>query len=47
MKNVVLDEVMKELNWKERIVVRLFKKTFYSVYKSGVRNGFKWNNYVR
>ena len=26
MKNVVLDEVMKELNWKERIIVRLFKK---------------------
>lgn len=47
MKNVVLDEVKKNLSWRERIIVRLFKKTFYSVYKSGVRNGFKWNSYVR
>ena len=30
--NVVKDEVMKELNWKERIVVKLFVKTFEKVY---------------
>lgn len=47
MKDVVLNEVKKELNWKERIIVKLFKKTFCSVYKSGMRNGFKWNSYVR
>lgn len=47
MKDVVLDEVMKELNWRERIVVRLFEKTFHNVYKSGIRKGFKWNNCVR
>lgn len=30
--NVVKDEVIKELNWKERIIVKLFAKTFEKVY---------------
>lgn len=30
--NVVKDEVIKELNWKERIVLKLFAKTFEKVY---------------
>ena len=30
--NVVKDEIMKELSWKERIVVKLFAKTFEKVY---------------
>lgn len=47
MKDVVLDEVMKELSWRERIVIRLFKKTFNKIYKNGIRKGFNWNNYVR
>ena len=40
MKNVVLDEIIKELNLKERIVVKLFKKTFYKMYKIGITFGF-------
>lgn len=40
MKNIVLDEVMKELNWKERIVVKILAKTFYKVYKIGITFGF-------
>lgn len=32
IKDVVKNEVMKELNWKERIVVRAFNKTFNKVY---------------
>ena len=47
VKNVVLYEVMKELNWRESIVVGLFKKTFNKIYKNGIRKGFNWNNYVR
>lgn len=31
MKDVVVNEIMKELNWKERIVVRIFRKTFIKV----------------
>ena len=30
--NVVEDEVMKELNWKEKIIVKVFVKTFTKVY---------------
>ena len=30
--NVVENETIKELNWKERIVVKLFAKTFEKVY---------------
>ena len=30
--NVVENEIMEELNWKERIVVKLFAKTFEKVY---------------
>ena len=40
MKDVVLDEVMKELNWKERIIVKILAKTFYKVYKIGITFGF-------
>lgn len=42
--NVVKDEVIKELNWKERIVVKVFSKTFEKVYKLGITFGFnnKW-----
>ena len=32
MKNVVLDEVIKELGWRERIIMKLFVKTFIKVY---------------
>jgi len=30
--NVVENEIMEELNWKERIIVKLFAKTFEKVY---------------
>ena len=30
--DIVLDEVKKELNWKERIIIKLFTKTFTKVY---------------
>ena len=38
--DVVKDEIMKELNWKERIFVKLFAKTFEKVYKLGITFGF-------
>ena len=40
MKNVVKDDVVKELNFLERIVVKMFKKTFIKVYKIGITYGF-------
>lgn len=30
--NVILNEIKNELNWKERIIVRIFKKTFLKFY---------------
>ena len=32
MKDVVLDELKKELNWKERIVLKLFTRLMKKVY---------------
>ena len=39
-KNVVKDEVLKELNFVEKIIVKLFTKTFVKVYKIGITYGF-------
>lgn len=39
-KNVVKDEVLKELNLVEKIIVKLFTKTFIKVYKIGITYGF-------
>lgn len=38
--NVVLDEVKNELNWKEKIIIKIFSKTFIKVYKKGITFGF-------
>lgn len=32
MRSVVLDEITNELNWRERIIVNVFTKTFIKVY---------------
>lgn len=32
MRNVVLDEIINELNWRERIIVNVFATTFTKVY---------------
>lgn len=40
MKDVVLDEVKKELNWKERIIIKIFTKTIIKIYKIGITYGF-------
>lgn len=35
MKDVVVNEIIKELNWKEKIIVKIFIKTFKNVYNIG------------
>ena len=32
MKDVVLNEMKKELNWKERIIIKIFTRTFSKIY---------------
>ena len=45
MKDVVLNEVKKELNFGERFIVKLFTKTIKKIYTKGVKKGYNWNNY--
>ena len=45
MKDVVLDKVKKELNWREKVIVKLFTKTIKKIYTKGVKEGYNWNNY--
>ena len=40
MKNITLSEITKDLELKERIVVRIFKRIFIKVYKIGITYGF-------
>jgi len=40
MENNIVKEIVKELNWRERIVVVLFRKIFLKVYKKGITFGF-------
>ena len=44
MKDVVLNEVKKELNWKERIIVKIFSNLFYYAYRKGMVDCFKYYN---
>lgn len=39
-----IEEVVKELSFRERVVLRIFKKVFKKIYKEGVKRGFNWNN---
>lgn len=34
------DVVVNELNWRERIIVKLFPRTFIKIYKLGITFGF-------
>ena len=40
MEDVILNKIENELNLKERIIVRVFAKTFTKVYKLGITFGF-------
>lgn len=40
MKDVLLDELKKELNLKERIILKFFKKTIIKIYRIAGKNTF-------
>ena len=44
MKDVVLKEVISELNWKERIIIAIFKDLFCYVYRKGMVDCFNYYN---
>lgn len=41
---VILEEIGKELNFRERILVKIFRKTFVKVYRLGMISCFKFYN---
>lgn len=38
-----MEELKKILNWRERVIVIIFKKTIKKIYSQGVKKGFNWN----
>lgn len=44
MKDVVLNEIKKGLNWKERIILALFENLFYYTYRKGMADCYKYYN---
>jgi len=46
MERDVVEKIMKECNWWERIIIKVFKKIFIKVYKIGVKVGFNWDNII-
>jgi len=38
--NMKIENVIKELNWKEKIIIKIFSKTFIKIYKLGITFGF-------
>lgn len=44
MKDVVLDELKKELTFKEKILTKIFRKTFIKIYQLGMIRCFNYYN---
>ena len=45
MEKDVVEFICSNCKWYEKVVVKLFKKSFIKAYKNGVKIGFKWANY--
>ena len=44
MEKEIVKEICKDLNWKEKIVVKLFKKSFIKTYRLGLVKCFNYYN---
>ena len=40
MEKLIVKEIAKELNWKEKIILKIFRKYSYKIYKLGITYGF-------
>lgn len=40
----VMEEVLKDCNFYERVIVKVHPKTCIKIYKKGLQDGFNWNN---
>lgn len=43
-KNIILDEVMEGTNWKEKIIISIFQKTFIKIYRKGMARCYNYFN---
>lgn len=43
MERDIIKELIKECNWHEKAIIRIFKKLSTKIYKMGVKRGFNWN----
>ena len=41
---LILEELKKELNFKEKILLIILKKYVLKIYKTGLMKGFNWEN---
>ena len=44
MNKLIVDEMCLRLNWYERILVKIFKRTFCKIYRTGCNCGFNFCN---
>ena len=44
MEKLVVEEICKNLKWYERIIVKIHKKLFYSMYRIGMKDCFNFYN---
>lgn len=44
MENLIVEEICKNLKWYERVIVKLFKKLIYKVYRMGMISYFNYAN---
>lgn len=44
MKNVILKEIKKDLNWKLKIFVKIFPETCIKLYRKGIADCFNYYN---
>ncbi len=41
---LILEELKRKLNFKEKILLIIFKKYVLKIYKTGLMKGFNWEN---
>lgn len=39
---MIVEEILKKCNWREKIIVKLNKTIFIKIYKLGIRKGFNF-----
>ncbi len=44
MENLIVEEICRNLKWYERVIVKLFKKLIYKVYRMGMISYFNYAN---